>query len=165
LQIDGIRSMALFGGALREAIHGLKYAYMRALAVPLGQMLVDFWQENAFPADTLVPVPLHVRRVRERGYNQSRLLAQYVGRAVGLAVACDVLRRDRYTIAQVHLSAEERRRNVADAFSCMGGDLGDKRVVLIDDVCTTGSTLEACSIALKAAGVRSVWGVTLARAV
>jgi predicted amidophosphoribosyltransferase len=75
----------------------------------------------------------------------------------------DVLRRSRYTLAQTHLSGAERRRNVAGAFVCAGPGLSGRRVVLVDDVCTTGSTLEACSIALKAGGARSVWALTVAR--
>jgi competence protein ComFC len=149
---------------MREAIHSFKYRYMRALAVPLGEMLVDFWAENRLPVDVLVPVPLHRRRVRERGYNQSRLLAEHLGHSVGVPVVCDALRRTRYTVSQTHLSADERRQNVAGAFFCANLSLQDKRALLIDDVCTTGSTLEACSVALRAGGARSVWALTLARA-
>lgn len=163
--IDGIRSAAAFSGSLRKAIHHLKYRYMGALAEPLADLLVAFWQKNPLPGDVLVPVPLHRRRRRERGYNQSQLLAQCLGRTVGVPVVCNVLRRHRYTAAQTHLGAEERRRNVVGAFSCVDARLEGGGVVLVDDVCTTSSTLEACSVALKAAGVRSVWGLTLARAV
>lgn len=164
LQVDGIRSVAIFDGTLRKAIHGLKYRNMRALAAPLGEMLTDYWRENVPAADVLVPVPLHVRRLRERGYNQSELLAVCIGQSLGVPVVCDVLRRSRYTLAQTRLSGAERRKNVAGAFVCAGRGLRGKRVVLVDDVCTTGSTLEACSIALKAGGARSVWALTVARA-
>ncbi len=164
LRIDGIRSLALFEGTLREAIHCFKYKYMRALAVPLGDMLVEFWSKSLFSVDVLVPVPLHRRRLRERGYNQAQLLAQHLGFAVDVPVVCDVLRRVRYTASQTRLGVHERRQNVADAFCCIDSSLQGKRVFLIDDVCTTGSTLEACSVALEAGGAASVWALTLARA-
>lgn len=164
LRIDGIRSVATYEGALREAIHCFKYKYMRGLAEVLGGLLVTFWRANAFSVDAIVPVPLHRRRVRERGYNQSAVLALVLGREVQLPVLTDALQRDRYTISQVRLGWQERRKNVADAFSCVDRRLAGKHVLLVDDVCTTGSTLEACSIALRAGGARSVHALTLARA-
>jgi predicted amidophosphoribosyltransferase len=83
---------------------------------------------------------------------------------VGLAVLDGALRRERYTISQVRLGWDERRRNVADAFSCVDARVSGASVLLIDDVCTTGSTLEACSVALRLGGARSVRALTLARA-
>jgi competence protein ComFC len=159
-----MRSVASYEGALRKAIHCFKYKYMRGLAEVLGSLLVTFWRANALPVDAIVPVPLHRRRVRERGYNQSALLALVLGREVHLPVLTDVLRRDRYTLSQVRLGWQERRKNVAGAFSCVDLRLAGKDVLLVDDVCTTGSTLEACSIALQSGGARSVRALTLARA-
>ena len=164
LCIDGIRSVALFEGTLREAIHRFKYNYIRELTVPLGEMLVAFWERASLVADLIVPVPLHARRVRERGYNQAALLAQCLGDATGMPVICDGLRRNRHTVSQSGLSAEERRRNVEGAFSCVGSRVERMRVLLVDDVCTTGATLEACSVALRAGGARTVWALTVARA-
>lgn len=165
LAIDGIRSAARFEGTLQDAIHCLKYKYMRGLAEQLGELMVEAWTRYSLPADLLVPVPLHPRRIRERGYNQSELLALYLGQAIGLPVAYDVLCRSRYTRSQARLNAEERRGNVSGAFICPGKNLCGVRVVLIDDVCTTGATLQSCSMALRAAGAQSVWAFTLARAV
>jgi ComF family protein len=162
--MDGIRATALFEGTLREAIHALKYKNMRSLAPFLGQMLVETYEAEALPADVLVPVPLHRRRLRERGYNQSSLLAKYVGQVTGLPVSTTSLRRVRYTISQTQLNAEERVHNVSGAFLCSREDVGDRQVLLIDDVCTTGATLEACSVALYDGGARSVWALTVARA-
>jgi ComF family protein len=164
LQIDGIRSVAAYEGTLREAIHCFKYKYVRGLAEVLGGLLVTFWRANVFPVDVIVPVPLHRRRVRERGYNQSALLALVLGREVHLPVLIDALHRDRYTISQVRLGWQERRKNVADAFSCVDRRVVGEDILLVDDVCTTGSTLEACSIALRSGGARSVFALTLARA-
>jgi ComF family protein len=163
LLIDGIRSVGMFEGALRKAIHGFKYNYMRDLAAPLGDMLVGFWKEQPLVVELIVPVPLHPRRHRSRGYNQAALLAAHMGQATGLPVALDVLRRVRHTVSQTNLNALERRRNVVGAFSCSDA-VRDKRVLLIDDVCTTGATLEACSVALKQGGARSVCALTVARA-
>jgi ComF family protein len=164
LQIDGIRSVAVYEGTLRDAIHAYKYSHMHGLAEPLGALLAGFWRASGLPADVIVPVPLHKRRVRERGYNQSALLAKVLGREVGLPVLSDGLRRDRYTISQVRLGWQERRANVADAFSCADQGFAGRSVLLVDDVCTTGSTLEACSLALRSGGARKVWALTVARA-
>lgn len=111
----------------------------------------------------IVPVPLHRRRLPDRGYNQSALLAREVARIVGLPAAPDVLVRTRDSLPQVSLSTrEERVRNVEGSFLCVGNARG-KRFILVDDVVTTGSTMSACAVALREAGARSVWGVTLAR--
>lgn len=162
--VDGIRSVAVFEGALRTAIHQFKYGSMRDLAVPLGGLLVSFWEETPLDADVLVPVPLHARRLRERGYNQATLLARHLGRALGLPVAQDCLHRSRYTVSQTQLNAQERSRNVEGAFTCTGPGVHGRRVLLIDDVCTSGATLGACSSALKEGGAQSVWALTVARA-
>ncbi len=164
LLIDGIRSAVVFQGTLRQAIHQLKYRYTRDMAESLGEMLLAFWQQNPLPADVLVPVPLHPRRIKERGYNQAALLAHCLGRAIHLPVLDDILYRQRYTASQTHLNAQQRRDNVKEAFRCVGSLVRGKRVVLIDDVCTTGATIEASSVALRQGGAVSVWGLTLARA-
>jgi len=164
LQIDGIRSVALFEGALRKAIHAFKYSYVRELAGPLGDLLIGFWEMWDGHADIIVPVPLHRRRQRERGYNQAGLLARRLGLATGVSVWDDVLERKRHTISQTGLGGQARRENVRGAFACLDSSVQDKRVLLIDDVCTTGATLEACSTVLKEAGARTVWALTVARA-
>jgi len=164
LQIDGVRSVAYFDGTLREAIHHFKYYNRQALAIPLGKLMSNYWEKSPLPAEIIVPVPLHSNRLRERGYNQAALLARELGKSIGLAVAENGLVRVRATRPQVELNAQERKENVSDAFHCSNMELKGKRVLLIDDVCTTGATLEACSIALRQVGARSVWAFTLARA-
>lgn len=161
--LDGIRSAAVFAHPLRDAIHAFKYNNNRDLAQPLGACMAAYWQVAGLTADRIVPVPLHPRRVTERGYNQSALLARVLGRSVGLPVDERVLVRQRATAHQVGLGRAERQQNVAGAFGCRA-DLAGQRLILIDDVCTTGSTLEACAEALRMAGATSVWGFTLARA-
>jgi len=118
------------------------------------------------PGEVLVPVPIHQKRVRERGYNQSGLLSRELGRLVRLPVVADCLTRQRHTPPQARAtSVSERRSNVADAFTYRDHRLKGKQILLIDDVATSGATLDACAAALKAAGANSVWGLTLAREV
>jgi len=161
--IDGIRSAAYFEGTLREAIHRFKYRGGRALAQPLGQLMAERWPTYHIPAEVLIPVPLHPTRLAERGYNQATLLAQELGMAIGLPVETGSLVRIRATAPQVTLDAAARRENVRGAFRCLDDRMAGRCVVLIDDVCTTGATLSACSTALREAGARSIWAYTLAR--
>lgn len=163
-EIDGIRSPFRFDGVIRQAIHELKYRNLRALAVLLARLLSDYLVSNPVPGEILVPVPLHHKRLRERGYNQSRLLAQQLGKLANLPVVDDCLIRQRHAPPQARTATvAERRSNVADAFSCRDLRLHGKQVLLIDDVSTSGATLDACARALKKSGAVSVWGVVLAR--
>jgi ComF family protein len=162
--IDGVRAPFKFNGAVRQAIHQLKYQNVRAIAALLGQWLSDYLQANPLPGEVLVPVPLHRKRLRERGYNQSRLLALELSRLSGLPLVEDCLVREHYTTPQARTpSLDERRSNVAEAFSCRDRRLESRRVLLIDDVATSGATLDACARALKSAGAGSVWGLVLAK--
>ena len=164
LQIDSIRSVVYFEGTLREAVHLFKYNGRTTLAEPMGDLMAAYWKQNRMEVDVVVPVPLHAVRLRERGYNQAALLAHEMARRVGLAIDEGVLVRQRATASQVDLDVRQRRENVRAAFRCSSDRLAGKRVLLIDDVCTTGATLEACSVALSEGGVRSVQALTLARA-
>ena len=149
---------------MRQAIHQLKYQNIRALVVPLAKLLQDYLRTNAVLADILVPVPMHQKRLRERGYNQSGLLARELGKLTNLPVVDDCLIRQRHTPPQARTSTvDERRSNIADAFVCRDQRLRDKQVLLIDDVATSGNTLDACAAALKASGATSVWGLVMAR--
>lgn len=163
-EIDGIRSPFRFDGVMRQAIHQLKYRNLRALAEPLAKLLNDYLTTNPIPGEVLVPVPLHQKRLRERGYNQSSLLAKELGKLTNLPVVDDCLIRQRHAPPQARSSTvEERRSNVAGAFVCRDHRLQNKQVLLIDDVSTSGATLDAGAAALKAAGATSVWGLVLAR--
>ena len=163
-EIDGIRSPFRFDGVIRQAIYQLKYRNLRALIVPLAQLLNDYLVSSPLPGEALVPVPLHHKRLRERGYNQSSLLAQELGKLINLPVIDDWLIRLRHAPPQARTSTvEERRSNVAGAFTCRDHRLRGKPVLLIDDVSTSGATLDACAAALKATEVTSVWGLVLAR--
>ena len=163
LGIDGIRSPFVFNGVIRQAVHELKYRNLRALAIPMAGLLYDYILENPVPGEVLVPVPLHRKRLRERGYNQSALLAKQLGKLTGIQVVDDCLIRDYHTPPQARTTnIEERRTNVVDAFSCSNRKLQGKSVILIDDVTTSGTTLNACAETLKKSGVVSVWGLVMA---
>lgn len=165
-EIDSIRSPYRFQGTAREAVHAFKYRRVTALARPLAALLAGQIAASPVPADVYVPVPLHSRRLRRRGYNQSALLATELGRLTGTRVDTGGLRRVRDAGPQVRARAvEERRANVAGAFACADDRFNGLRVVVIDDVCTSGATLEACAAALRRAGASSVAGVTFAREV
>ncbi len=162
-EIEGVRSPFRFDGVIRQAIHQLKYRHLRALAQPLAELLRDYLITNPMSGEVLVPVPLHQKRLKERGYNQSQLLARELGKFITLPVIDNYLMRHRYALPQARTSSvEERQSNVTNAFICRDHRLQDKQVLLIDDVTTSGATLNACASALKAAGATSGWGVVLA---
>lgn len=162
--IDAIRSPFRFEEVIRKSIHELKYRNLKAISPCLADLLADYLEANPLPGEALVAVPLHPRRLRDRGYNQSSLLARELSKRIGLPVIEDCLIRIRQARPQVRAAdVEERRRNVADAFLCRDGRVTGKQIILIDDVCTSGATLESCAAALKDKGARSVWGLTLAR--
>jgi ComF family protein len=163
LSIEKIRSVALFDGVLREAIHRFKYERLSSLAEPFGAMLADYWRAEQLAADWLIPVPLHPSRERDRGYNQSELLARQLSRRMNVPISRRGLRRTRATAVQMTLNAAERHANVAGAFACHEPRVRGACIVIIDDVCTTGATLEACAQAVLKAGAASVMGLTLAR--
>jgi ComF family protein len=162
-RIDGIRAVGFLEGSLQTAIHRFKYSNVRPLAVPLGRLASQYLEENPLPVKIIVPVPLHSHRLRDRGYNQSELVAKQLGSTTGMRVVTNVLLRVRSTIPQVGLRADQRRENVKGAFRCADTSLKGQDVLLVDDVCTTGATLEACSVALQQAGASHVWGLALAR--
>jgi len=160
---DAAYCFGSYEGTLRELIHLYKYGRIQTLSQPLADLLAA-----ALPLDerfdAVIPVPLHWRRQWQRGFNQSELLARAIARRRGIAVV-RALRRSRSTRTQAGLSNTERRKNVATAFQCRraGRTLAGRRVLLIDDVMTTGSTAAACARALKQAGAARVVLATVAR--
>lgn len=163
-RIDGIGSAYRFEGIIRKAIHELKYRNLRAIAPCLASLLADYLRANPLSGDALISVPLHARRLRARGYNQCDLIARELEKRTGLPLIEDCLVRVKQAKPQVRaVDVEERRSNVADAFVCRDARVRGKKIILIDDVCTSGATLESCAAALKKKGATSVWGLTLAR--
>lgn len=160
--IDRALAIGEYDGALRAIIHALKYEGRRSLARPLGALMRQRGAHVLAGASCAIPVPLHPSRTRHRGFNQATDLARLVGIPV-----CAALERRRATAAQTGLPAAQRHRNVRDAFALTraGRTLCGATVVLIDDVSTTGATLEACARVLKQAGVTEVRALTAARVV
>jgi len=159
---DRAFSFGFYEGPLRALIHLFKYSGMKPLARHLGDYLCRAVEaDESF--DLLVPVPLHWRKRWRRGFNQSELLARAVARRRGTPVL-HALRRKKLTASQAGLASASRRRNVAGAFLLRSGaDIKGKRILLIDDVMTTGATANACAHALKRGGAKSVSLATLAR--
>jgi ComF family protein len=130
----------------------------------MARLLYDYLVENPMPGEVLVPVPLHRRRLRERGYNQSGLLSKELGGFISMPVVEDCLIRLNPGQPQARTaSVFERRSNVSGAFCCHNERLKGKQVLLIDDVSTSGATLNACAGVIKSSGAASVWGLVLAR--
>jgi len=159
--------VSLYQEPFRSYIHALKYAGNTRLAEPLGHLLAQAYISYGMQADVIIPVPLHNERQQQRGYNHAYLLAEICAAQIGIPLRDDMLIRHRATLAQVDLKAGERQQNVVGAFACTPpfatGALFGRRILLIDDVSTTGATLEACAAPLFSAGASAVWGLVLAR--
>jgi len=162
LAFDYARAAASYGGAVREAVHVLKFGGRRSMARPLGDLIVDQCMDPLLVPDMLVPVPLSHARERERGFNQAVLLAERLGERLGVRVRARWLVRLRATAAQSDLTAAERRANVANAFLATPAVSG-RHVAVVDDVITTGATVSECARALRAAGARRVGVLAVAR--
>jgi ComF family protein len=159
---DRAACFGLYEGSLRSLIHLFKYSGMRPLAMPLARLL-DQVMPPEMQFDAVVPVPLHWRRQWVRGFNQAELLARLVAKRRQLPVI-KALRRKRATAVQAGLASAGRRRNVAGAFAARSArGLAGARILLIDDVMTTGATANACAAVLKRSGASSVSLLTLAR--
>jgi competence protein ComFC len=160
--LDLVRSVGPFDGWLRGAVVQFKYHGEWARKAHLGALLANTITQMQL-IDALVPVPLHPTRLRQRGFNQSLLLAQHAGELLNVEVK-EALIRTRRTDAQVSLGPQQRKANVAGAFTVQPNiALAGLSIVLIDDVVTTGSTLSACAEALTVAGAASIKAVSLAR--
>ena len=163
-RFDQALSVGYFEGSLREAIHQFKYRPCHALGKPLSTWMCGNLRVMA-PIDIIMPVPLHSSRLRQRGFNQSLLLAYPLSLTGDMVLCYDNLWRTRPTRPQVELSGDDRIKNVAGAFALQQPqDVTGLSVLLVDDVFTTGATLNECAGVLKNAGAASVIVLTLARA-
>lgn len=162
---DHALSVGQFEGPLREAIHQFKYRPCRSLGKPLGDWMVRNVRVLA-NIDIIMPVPLHRNRLRQRGFNQALLLADRLSVHWRIPLSFDNLVRVRATQPQVELSVAERKKNVEGAFTLVRPEEAElKSIVLVDDVLTTGATMNECATVLKNAGAAQVTAFTLARAV
>ncbi len=164
--LNGLRAVSIYEEPLRGCIHALKYDGNTRLALPLGLLLARAFRHYVLKADMLIPVPLHSERQRHRGFNQASLLAEVCSAKIDIPMHEGILIRQRPTIDQIELHPRERYQNVAGAFTCSSSArnmLNGRKILLIDDVSTTGSTLDACATPLFDAGAQEVWGLVLAR--
>lgn len=158
------RSVVLYEGVVKEAIHKFKFEGKKKLASPLGRFLVSYLENGDMPLekiDRIMPLPLSRKREDQRGHNQSKLLAEEVSRFCHIDLDSTSLRKIKDTTPQFELARKERLSHVKGAFSC--APLNGSNVLLIDDIYTTGATVREASMSLKAAGAGSVYVLTLAR--
>lgn len=162
------RAVGFYEGVLQEAIHRLKYNRKTLLAKPLGAIMMSSHLDSIdFKSyDFLIPVPLHFKRLRERGFNQSLFLARSIGKRYEIPIDYMSLKRIKWESPQINLSREERERNVKGVFS-LSNESGfrDKSILLVDDVYTSGATVNECARVLTKAGTVRVDVLTLCRAV
>ncbi|MBI5118834.1 ComF family protein [Candidatus Poribacteria bacterium] len=164
--VERTHAAALHAGVLRDAIHLLKYRRKRLIAVPLSRLILEtvFKEIDAAAYDAIIPVPLHRSRLRRRGYNQSDLIARNLCAVLG-ATHLPILKRVKDTASFSMLGAQQRRNQIKDAFRTVpDANVKKKRLLLVDDVVTTGATTNECARMLRKAGAQSVDVVSVAAA-
>jgi competence protein ComFC len=160
-----LRSYAEFRGNIREAIHRLKYQRDIGLGEILARPMISSLQKLNWSLDIITSVPLGLVRFEERGYNQANLLARPIALSMKLPFSPNLLARTRETRSQVGLTVRERNENMANAFQVIGKPVRGKTILVVDDVATSGATMNACAQALLDGGALNVYGFSLARAV
>lgn len=152
-------SYGIYEGVLKEAIHLLKFNKHRRLAKPLARLLADL---DLPEADVIVPVPMHIRQLRQREFNQTALIARHLGKLILVPLMIDGLKKVRDTAAQIDVDRKERLRNLKKAFAASDSVTG-KRIILVDDVVTTGATVRECARVLAKSGAIEITVIALAR--
>ncbi len=160
--LDAVQIAFLFQSPLREAIHQLKYRRIQRVAKPLGQLIAAHLASAPPAIDAVIAIPLHPKRLAERGFNQAEALAREVAGGMRRPLISGQLVRTRATEQQAHLDARGRAENMREAFAWHGTP-PPRRLLIIDDVYTTGATMAACAEALRAAGATGIYGAALAR--
>ena len=165
IHLDGVYSAADYNDKLvRTAIHCLKFRFIKQLAEPLAEILINYYSNNRLPDSIIMPVPLNKKRLLERGFNQAELIAKIFAGYFNYQFVNQGVIRHKNTPHQVGLAKKERLVNVREAFRIKDAEMiKDKNIILIDDVVTTGSTLEEIARVLKRAGAKKVWGLTIAK--
>ena len=158
-----LRSAVAYEGPIEPVVHRFKYEGWRRLAAPLAQLVAERLAVEGLAARWVVAVPLHPVRQRQRGFNQAELLARELRKRMVLSAPAGQLVRTRATPPQVGRDRLRRFDNVKDAFAWRGAGLEGESILLVDDVATTGATLDACASVLRAAGSGPVTGVSVAR--
>lgn len=162
-EFDLLRSLYNYKGAVKEAIHRLKYQNDMGLAEKLADHLIDYYRTQGWQVDMIIPMPLFENRQIERGYNQSALMAIPMCLKLGIKYRSNAITRIKNTKPQVELSETERWKNVAEAFVANTKVVNKKTILIIDDVTTTGATLNAALLAARKAGAKSIYCLTFAR--
>jgi ComF family protein len=154
-------------GAFQHIAHALKYTGFQSIGIELGKRVGGIMNSWNVRADCLIPIPLHKRKLRERGFNQAELIARGASEVAGIPLRTDLVRRKKFTQSQTTLSLEERNKNVDDAFEIVpyrSAEVENKSFIVIDDVITTGSTILACANALRTAGAARIVAASAALA-
>ena len=163
------RSVGIYHGVLKECIHLFKYYGEKKLAEPLGELLIDYLaknQEFKKKIDLIIPVPLHKNDLKKRGFNQSVLLSKVIGDYFSIPVGESVLIKKKITPFQINLSKKEREKNILKAFSVeKPEEINGKNILILDDVFTTGATVEECAKELIKSRAKNIFVLTLARTV
>lgn len=163
-KLEWLESWGIYKGSLERVIHAFKFERHDFLGEPLGVLLAEPLRERGdLDFDVIVPVPMHRGKERDRGYNQAELLARSLGSRTGIEVRRGALRKTRPSQTQSQLPRAERAANVRGSFAA-GEEVSGLHILLVDDICTTGETVEACAKALRKAGAVKVCAAVIARA-
>ena len=159
-----MRSWAAFDSPVQNALHTMKYRRNIGLGDMIAAQMTDFFRSLQWHVQAIIPVPLGKKRLKERGYNQTALVARPLAHEVGVEYMPKALRKTRETRSQVGLTVSQRHENVHNAYEADPELVKHKSILLMDDVATTGSTISACTESLLSAGAQEVYVLTIARA-
>lgn len=164
-QFTKIRCLAHYDGSIKDAVHQLKYQNNLGLGIELARLLHELCIQQNWPIDLITPVPLSKQRQKERGYNQAAMIAYPLALQLGIPFDDKNLKRIRETSSQVELDVHQRQQNLLNAFDIPTNRFSGKNVLLVDDVITTGATINDCARALKKSGAKEVYAVSVGRVV